>query len=52
MPVESSGAAVMRPKTGEFWACWGRPAENEYVAIAPSGGGETTAAQEFVETRS
>ena len=27
---ESSGAAVMRPATGEFWACWGVPAENEY----------------------
>lgn len=28
--VESCGAAIMRPKTGEFWAVWGRPAENEY----------------------
>lgn len=50
--VESSGAAVMRPKTGEFWACWGRPAENEYVAITSSGGAQTTAAQPFVETMS
>ncbi len=31
--IESSGAAIMRPKTGEFWACWGRPAENEYQRI-------------------
>jgi len=31
--VESSGAAVMRPATGDFWACWGRPAENEYQHI-------------------
>ncbi len=31
--VESSGAAVMRPATGEFWACWGPPADNEYVAV-------------------
>lgn len=48
--VESSGAAVMRPKTGDFWACWGRPAENEYVAVTSSGGAETTAAQPSVET--
>ncbi len=31
--IESSGAAVMRPKTGDFWACWGRPAENDYQRI-------------------
>ena len=31
--VESSGAAVMRPATGDFWACWGRPAENLYQHI-------------------
>jgi hypothetical protein len=24
----------MRPKTGEFWACWGPPTDNEYVSIA------------------
>jgi isopenicillin-N N-acyltransferase-like protein len=28
--VESSGAAIMRPSTGDFWAVWGLPAENEY----------------------
>lgn len=28
--VESSGAMIMRPATGDFWACWGPPAENEY----------------------
>ena len=27
---ESSGAAIMSPRTGEFWACWGVPADNEY----------------------
>jgi isopenicillin-N N-acyltransferase-like protein len=32
--VETSGAAIMRPGTGEFWACWGRPAENDYTAIS------------------
>ncbi len=28
--IESCGASVMRPATREFWAVWGRPAENEY----------------------
>ncbi len=32
--VESSGAAVMRPKTREFWACWGQPAHNDFVQIS------------------
>ena len=32
--IESSGAAVMRPATGEFWACWGRPAENDYESVS------------------
>lgn len=27
---ESCGAAIMRPATGDFWACWGIPSENEY----------------------
>lgn len=27
---ESSGATIMRPATGDFWACWGVPAENEF----------------------
>jgi len=27
---ESSGATIMRPATGDFWACWGVPVENEY----------------------
>ena len=31
--IESSGAAIMRPKTADFWACWGRPAENDYQRI-------------------
>ncbi len=28
--IESSGAAIMRPATGDFWAVWGRPSENDY----------------------
>jgi isopenicillin-N N-acyltransferase-like protein len=28
--MESSGAAIMRPATGDFWAVWGIPADNEY----------------------
>jgi isopenicillin-N N-acyltransferase-like protein len=31
--VESSGAAVMRPKTRQFWACWGQPKHNAYTEI-------------------
>lgn len=31
--IETSGAAVMRPKTREFWAVWGLPTMNEYVKI-------------------
>jgi len=31
--IESSGAAIMRPATGELWAVWGIPAENEYEAF-------------------
>lgn len=27
---ESSGAVVMRPATGDFWACWGVPSLNEF----------------------
>ena len=27
---ESCGAAIMRPATGELWACWGVPSENEF----------------------
>jgi isopenicillin-N N-acyltransferase-like protein len=27
---ESSGAVVMRPATGDLWACWGNPADNEF----------------------
>ena len=36
--IESSGAAVMRPRTGDFWACWGRPAENDYQRVEASDG--------------
>jgi isopenicillin-N N-acyltransferase-like protein len=31
--IESSGAAIMRPATGELWAVWGLPIENEYEAF-------------------
>ncbi len=27
---ESCGAAIMRPATGDFWACWGVPSENDF----------------------
>jgi isopenicillin-N N-acyltransferase like protein len=30
---ESCGAAIMRPATGELWACWGVPAENEFERL-------------------
>ena len=32
--IESSGSAIMRPRTREFWACWGPPSENDYQSIA------------------
>ncbi len=31
---ESCGAAIMRPATGEMWACWGIPSDNEYEMFA------------------
>lgn len=31
--VETSGAAVMRPKTLDFWAVWGLPSHNDYQHI-------------------
>ncbi len=31
--IESSGAAVMRPSTKDFWACWGPPTHNQFVHI-------------------
>lgn len=31
--IETSGAALMRPKTGEFWAVWGLPSMNDYVRV-------------------
>jgi len=31
--IESSGATIMRPRTREFWACWGLPSENDYEPI-------------------
>ncbi|MEL6894449.1 MAG: C45 family autoproteolytic acyltransferase/hydrolase, partial [Actinomycetota bacterium] len=32
--IESSGAAIMRPATGDFWSCWGRPEENDFHRVA------------------
>ena len=32
--VESSGAAIMRPLTGDFWACWGPPVDNDFTHIS------------------
>ncbi len=31
--IESSGAAIMRPQTLDFWACWGRPVDNDYEHV-------------------
>jgi isopenicillin-N N-acyltransferase like protein len=31
--VETSGAAVMRPRTLDFWAAWGPPSHNEFHHI-------------------
>jgi len=31
--IESSGAAIMRPATLDFWAVWGLPSQNEYVHV-------------------
>ena len=30
MHVESCGAAIMCPESGDFWSVWGIPADNEY----------------------
>jgi isopenicillin-N N-acyltransferase-like protein len=35
---ESSGAVIMRPTTGDFWACWGVPSENEFSHHRLGGG--------------
>ncbi|MBW2275594.1 MAG: hypothetical protein JRG96_20225 [Deltaproteobacteria bacterium] len=42
--IESSGAAIMRPATGELWAVWGLPSENEYEAFRFGGEREGQAA--------
>jgi len=34
---ESSGAVVMRPATGDLWACWGIPSDNEFEHFAVGG---------------
>jgi isopenicillin-N N-acyltransferase-like protein len=35
--IESCGAAVMRPATGDLWAVWGRPDQNEYESMRVGG---------------
>jgi len=42
--IESSGAAIMRPVTGDFWACWGPPSHNDYkpIGLTPSSVPPTT----------
>lgn len=40
--IESSGAAVMRPSTLEFWACWGQPISNEFQKISFEPGSAAT----------
>ncbi|MEZ4555910.1 MAG: hypothetical protein R2854_05560 [Caldilineaceae bacterium] len=32
--VESSGACIMSPSTGELWAVWGNPCSNDYERFA------------------
>lgn len=32
--IESSGAAIMRPSSDDFWACWGRPVDNDFQRVA------------------
>lgn len=32
--VESCGAAIMRPRTRDFWAVWGLPKDNEYESFS------------------
>lgn len=34
---ETCGAAIMRPSTGDFWACWGRPSEAGYEHLRVGG---------------
>jgi isopenicillin-N N-acyltransferase like protein len=34
---ESSGAVIMRPGTGDLWACWGVPSDNTFQHFAVSG---------------
>lgn len=31
--IESSGAAIMRPGSGDFWAIWGLPTDGEYERL-------------------
>ena len=35
--IESSGAALMRPRTRDFWACWGLPSVNDYTRVEFAG---------------
>ncbi len=31
--IESSGACIMAPATGQMWALWGNPCHNEYTEL-------------------
>ncbi len=35
--VETCGAAIMRPRTGEMWACWGQPSEEPFTRFELGG---------------
>lgn len=35
--VETCGAAIMRPATGDFWAVWGLPSQNDYEHFVVDG---------------
>ncbi|GIU91823.1 MAG: peptidase C45 [Acidimicrobiia bacterium] len=36
---ETCGAVIMRPATGELWACWGLPSESEFERFVMEVGG-------------
>lgn len=44
--IESSGACLMSPETGELWALWGLPCQNEYERFVVADGLPQRAAQE------
>ena len=48
--IESSGAAVMRPSTGDFWACWGQPRYNDDEHISFEAGSPSSVASSGLPT--